>query len=702
MEEAKKEESNVEATKDVTVASTSSVSDSSCDTVVPKLGSVQGRTTGPTRRSTKGGWTEEEDDLLTKAVKKFNGKNWKKIAEWFPGRSDVQCLHRWQKVLNPELIKGPWTKEEDDRIIELVEKYGCKKWSVIAKSLPGRIGKQCRERWHNHLNPAIKKDAWTKEEELALIRAHQIYGNKWAEIAKLLPGRADNSIKNHWNCSVKKKLDSYSAHGSLGDLPPIAFSDSYNHEIKVEHKRDEVVGRSPRTMVCFDKKVDTGNGVDANLRGSILGNANGVQTHLQLWPVDIENCRSSKVEVDGLEKPSIETLCDDKDAGENGLTSEPCINNAKLSDDSQHGIVVQSGKLCGVPFDDSLALLHSNKSASVPADCKSLSSPQPPSLRVIVSASPYVALDMTECSGRNGSPPERSLPTTIKKSQESPKRPQNYAHFMNTSCGKDSRFNFQRYSNFSRLSEHEFNGDNSVVGKHPKVSGTGHSEDTNYGRLCYEPPQLKDLNIALATGGFSSTDNYFQKENNTVCYSTPPSCIQVTSGNGSSPDHILRSAARSYQNTPSIIRKRGREASKQAGNSNDSDGICTPEARYGSSNDRLRMMPFCDHGGQDDLNSTDLLNVKRLFLSPRNSPETETSALKSVEKRLEHAFDMEWDNPRAKCSPSTTASDSSDAVHCSHTKVMPFDNSPESLVEHSGLSWNFISPDSGCSCNSVA
>ena len=94
------------------------------------------------------------------------------VAEWIPGRTDVQCLHRWQKVLNPEIIKGPWTKEvnwdhlfayiiilfvlfqllycnciqEDDHITKLVEANGCMKWSLIAKDLPGRIGKQCRER----------------------------------------------------------------------------------------------------------------------------------------------------------------------------------------------------------------------------------------------------------------------------------------------------------------------------------------------------------------------------------------------------------------------------------------------------------------------------------------------------------------------------------------------------------------------------
>ncbi|EOY29679.1 hypothetical protein QUC31_020654 [Theobroma cacao] len=176
---------------------------------------LHGRTSGPTRRSTKGQWTAEEDEILRKAVQRFKGKNWKKIAECFKDRTDVQCLHRWQKVLNPELVKGPWSKEEDELIIELVNKIGPKKWSTIAQHLPGRIGKQCRERWHNHLNPAINKEAWTQEEELALIRAHQIFGNRWAELTKFLPGRTDNAIKNHWNSSVKKKLDSYIASGLL-------------------------------------------------------------------------------------------------------------------------------------------------------------------------------------------------------------------------------------------------------------------------------------------------------------------------------------------------------------------------------------------------------------------------------------------------------------------------------------------------------
>ncbi|KAI3454073.1 hypothetical protein Pfo_010736 [Paulownia fortunei] len=190
---------------------------------------LHGRTSGPTRRSTKGQWTAEEDEILRMAVQRFKGKNWKKIAECFKDRTDVQCLHRWQKVLNPDLVKGPWSKEEDEIIIELVNKYGPKKWSTIAQHLPGRIGKQCRERWHNHLNPNINKEAWTQDEELALIRAHQIYGNKWAELTKFLPGRTDNAIKNHWNSSVKKKLDMYLASGLLSQFQGLPLVSRPNH-----------------------------------------------------------------------------------------------------------------------------------------------------------------------------------------------------------------------------------------------------------------------------------------------------------------------------------------------------------------------------------------------------------------------------------------------------------------------------------------
>ncbi|KAL2500065.1 myb domain protein [Abeliophyllum distichum] len=104
------------------------------------------------------------------------------------------------------IIKGQWTPEEDRLLVELVEKHGVGKWCVIAQKLSGRLGKQCRERWHNHLKPDLKKDRWSDEEDKMLIEAHRVLGNKWAEMTRRLPGRSENTIKNHWNATKRRIL----------------------------------------------------------------------------------------------------------------------------------------------------------------------------------------------------------------------------------------------------------------------------------------------------------------------------------------------------------------------------------------------------------------------------------------------------------------------------------------------------------------
>lgn len=100
-----------------------------------------------------GKWSVAEDKTLKKAVEELGGGQWERIAlEFFAGRhTHVQCQVRWNKVIKPGLVKGPWKAEEDQIILRCLSE-GITKWSEIAERIPGRIGKQCRERYFNHLD----------------------------------------------------------------------------------------------------------------------------------------------------------------------------------------------------------------------------------------------------------------------------------------------------------------------------------------------------------------------------------------------------------------------------------------------------------------------------------------------------------------------------------------------------------------------
>ncbi|XP_010271304.1 PREDICTED: myb-related protein 315 [Nelumbo nucifera] len=105
------------------------------------------------------------------------------------------------------LKKGPWTAEEDKKLINFILTNGQCCWRAVPK-LAGllRCGKSCRLRWTNYLRPDLKRGLLSESEEQTVIDLHARLGNRWSKIASHLPGRTDNEIKNHWNTHIKKKL----------------------------------------------------------------------------------------------------------------------------------------------------------------------------------------------------------------------------------------------------------------------------------------------------------------------------------------------------------------------------------------------------------------------------------------------------------------------------------------------------------------
>ncbi|CAM9968857.1 unnamed protein product, partial [Phaeothamnion confervicola] len=156
------------------------------------------------RRPTR--WMPDEDERLATAVRDHGEVNWKSIARLVGTKDHTQCLQRWKRVLHPGLKKGRWMSTEDARLVALVSQ-GFKNWVDLAKQMPGRTSKQCRERWCHHLDPNVKKGDYSEAEDCLILEMQYRLGNRWAQIAQMLPGRTENAVKIRWKAIQRCRMN---------------------------------------------------------------------------------------------------------------------------------------------------------------------------------------------------------------------------------------------------------------------------------------------------------------------------------------------------------------------------------------------------------------------------------------------------------------------------------------------------------------
>lgn len=168
-------------------------------------------------------WTKSQVEHLYETVKHYTSISCKPIDSLtiedftvisvYFNRSPIKCMKKIREIsVTGSLAPGAWSSSEDDCLRHLIT-LNLKKWGMVADRLNQEIhnnikirsGKQCKERWVNHLNPNMKKDKWTPAEDLEALKLYKVLGNKWCEISRILGNRTDSSIKNRVKSLMTKQ-----------------------------------------------------------------------------------------------------------------------------------------------------------------------------------------------------------------------------------------------------------------------------------------------------------------------------------------------------------------------------------------------------------------------------------------------------------------------------------------------------------------
>ncbi|NXO29172.1 SNPC4 protein, partial [Cisticola juncidis] len=208
-------------------------------------------------------WTRDEDEMLLDLVQEMRVGNhipYKKIAYYMEGRDSAQLIYRWTKSVDPSLKKGPWTAEEDGMLLAAVQKYREKQWYKIRTEVPGRSDAQCRDRYLKVLHWDLKKGKWSPDEEEQLIELVQKHGlGRWSKIASELPHRTPSQCQSKWSLMIGSKKKRSEAtkrrHGDDSSSPSESSSEE-DMELQLEDSSEEKEPSTSRREECAVPSID--------------------------------------------------------------------------------------------------------------------------------------------------------------------------------------------------------------------------------------------------------------------------------------------------------------------------------------------------------------------------------------------------------------------------------------------------------------
>ncbi|KAI5650268.1 hypothetical protein M9H77_36273 [Catharanthus roseus] len=281
--------------------------------------------------------------------------------------------------------RGLWSPEEDEKLIRHITTHGHGCWSSVPK-LAGlqRCGKSCRLRWINYLRPDLKRGSFTEQEERTIIDVHRILGNRWAQIAKHLPGRTDNEVKNFWNSVIKKKLISQGLDPNTHNLLSTQqITKNKNYQKDNNHSSSVFTVDTSPCKEILPNLSNTFEFQNPNLTqnqnhlvefsscsNSILSSGFGILNENCMWASNINNVfeqslmmkSSGAVQEDQMQKEEQGVLLEDQQMMKRKLVGEDIINDDqeqliyRVNDDEQLLNNVcdhQSTDINNAMFDDS-------------------------------------------------------------------------------------------------------------------------------------------------------------------------------------------------------------------------------------------------------------------------------------------------------------------------------------------------------------